>query len=301
VNSEEINVGDFVEVVNEGRNYDYYKDWATKYQLKSFLKGNPAHIGTKCKVVVKAPHGTYSDTLLGIEDTSGKQFIIGIEGVKKINKPFTLPEKFIMKSEDTSWLTTLVGDAYYCEATISKFHSGPYTEERLTKIIKECGYTIEPIEEANGVDGEGKPFNFTKEMLRPFMRVKTKNGSMWAVIPNVQDNVDDTLVLSSGNGWECFGTDFEEDYEKPYEAIEVYECPTSNYEMVDISKVGELIWKAYATGGVISEGFAEEIPNVENNVLQESNFEQRLKHIEDTLAAVNSKIANLQRNNTLFR
>lgn len=297
MNSEEINVGDFVEVVNEGRNYDYYKDWATKYQLKSFLKGNPAHVGTKCKVVVKAPHGIYRDTLLGIEDTSGKQFIIGIEGVKKIETyKSALPEKFKFKTNLDAEYDAVLSECkakYMVTWTNSSFHV-PYPVVEVSKFIKRGDWTI--LEEANGVDGSGKPFNFTKELLKPFMRVKTQNGQMWIVAPNQHKlDFDCDFALCTNEEWTEFFTDAgDASYagtNDGYEAVEVYDMPEYNIDMLVYGAVGPLLWKAYTTGGE----FPKEIPNVENNVPEASgNFEQRLKHIEETLAGVNAKIAELQ-------
>jgi hypothetical protein len=296
--NKEINVGDVVEVVNDGLQYTTYPEWADKYGLVRYVSYSCKGLSTDCtyKVVAKAKHLHHllKDVLLGIENDKGEQFIIGIAGVKKVETA-SLPEKFILKSDSDSWLTTFVNGEYHCEHTVSKYKYGPYTKEKVEGWLSDSGFTIDPIEEANGTDGNGKPLNFTKEMLKPLMRVKTKNGGMWVVVPNVQLSEDeesndsnDMHVLADLSEWLEFSTEVNDEYQP----IEVYEAPVINCHMLVPNRYGNLVWKAYATGG--------EIPNVENNFVEENNseepvennFEQRLKYIEEALAGLEAERVN---------
>jgi hypothetical protein len=82
---QEIKVGDIVRVIDWGRGYTTYEEWAKKNGLSEYRAGNDVVEGNLYEVVAKALHSEGSLwTLLGLEGEDGKQYIIGIEGVEKI-------------------------------------------------------------------------------------------------------------------------------------------------------------------------------------------------------------------------
>lgn len=84
---DDINVGDIVEVVNTGKVYYNYREWASRFALCNFVRNADPKEGVVYKVVAVAPHLNveYAYMLLGLEDLStGQHYIIGVEGVKKV-------------------------------------------------------------------------------------------------------------------------------------------------------------------------------------------------------------------------
>lgn len=83
-----IPVGSIVRVINTGENYTSYRGMARFMKLHSWVEG---HISASTKmdgvytVVAKALHErTEEGELLGLQDAEGRQFIIGIAGVRVI-------------------------------------------------------------------------------------------------------------------------------------------------------------------------------------------------------------------------
>lgn len=277
----EINVGDVVEVVEGSLQYTAYQKWADAHNMGEYQSSEDGlvKIGGDYKVIAKGSHFKWGHlVLLGIENDKGEQFIISIEGVKKIEAAMELPEKFILKDEDDVWLTTLVDGEYYYEHTVSKYSYGPYSKDKIIAWVAGGNFTIEPIEETNGTDAEGKPLHFTKDMLKPFMRVTAEIGGEIELTETFEYIVvehNGEKILARNGGW-C-----KIDYPE-VRILEVYHSPDHS-EVLNPSVKGSLIWKAYASGGVI--------PNIENSVEDNSseptgNFEQRLKHIEEALAGL---------------
>ena len=83
----EIKAGDWVEVIDEGKTYTMYKEWAAKHDLKNWRQGWTPSNGAKLEVVKVANHNAKNTTvLLGVQDPLNKwaTYIIGVEGVKRV-------------------------------------------------------------------------------------------------------------------------------------------------------------------------------------------------------------------------
>lgn len=83
---DDINVGDIVEVVDTGKVYATYREWAAHFALYNFVSKDNPKAGVMYKVVAVAPHlDHYVRMLLGLEDlTTGQHYIIEDKGVKKV-------------------------------------------------------------------------------------------------------------------------------------------------------------------------------------------------------------------------
>jgi hypothetical protein len=284
--SAEINIGDIVEVKNNGQIYSTYESWAVRYKLTNFIWGKSPCEGDVCKVVAKGPHTAShpeDNIILGIESEKGQHFIISTEGVEKI----TLPEKFKFKNLlGLDYAAELVGTQYEISRN-NNMMSVKFSPSLVKKYLDDKMWTI--VEDANGTNASGNPFNFTEDMLKPFMRVKTNNGKMWIVVPNVQvsgnkdsNDSNDLHILANKSGWVEFYTDTCKKYgehktevDDEYESIAVYKSPAYNREMLDPEEYGELVWKR----------------TEENQILKdENNFKQRLKYLEDTLDGVRKEV-----------
>jgi hypothetical protein len=124
---------------------------------------------------------------------------------------------------------------------------GFYSVEEVKDNIKKQEWVVV---EYNGTDATGAPLNFTKDMLKPFMRFRTgNNGQYIAVESEVVDDNGNTVVSTigaSGRGW----VEFElvnihcDDIGEEYRVMSVYEKPEGNGDIINPDKYGKLIWQA---------------------------------------------------------
>ena len=188
---EGIKVGDTVEVIDDGKIYPAYEEWAIRQNLAFWKYGGKPIEGSKLKVVAVDEHLLNKAILLGVQDPSTYvTYIIGVDGVKRVES--------------------------------------------------------EP--EANGVDAEGNPLNFTEDMLKPFQRVELRDRSgIHIVAHNVQSGYDTKWALIHKHGWNTFSTNRENrgsTEPSPFDVVAVYEAPGLNYELFDFDVKGKLVWTA---------------------------------------------------------
>lgn len=101
-----IKVGDYVEVVNTGYSYTTYQGMAEVMGLGRYISkdGRLPKLEEVYKVIALKKHPDSSTTtLLGIEAKGGEHYIIGLEGVKKVDK--------LEEEDDTVFK---VGEVYQC-------------------------------------------------------------------------------------------------------------------------------------------------------------------------------------------
>lgn len=81
-------VGDLVRVVDTGQSYTTYSEWATRNGLKNYQEGFDHELLDQVivEVVAVAPWGERDvhTILAGIQDTNGKQYIVGVIGLELV-------------------------------------------------------------------------------------------------------------------------------------------------------------------------------------------------------------------------
>ena len=83
-----VRIGDVVEVVNTGKNYSKYKEWATAYNLTHWKNGNRAANGERGVVVAVGDHSLHLNIKLcainihNVKNGNVRTVIIGQSGVK---------------------------------------------------------------------------------------------------------------------------------------------------------------------------------------------------------------------------
>ncbi len=117
---------------------------------------------------------------------------------------------------------SLSGTSYDYTSALANFNSGNW-------IIQE------PVA-CNGVDAKNNPLHFTKDMLKPSMRVTTKGHGDAIVMLNVHGDL--VLVLDRGTWNDIYGfnTGFDNSIDK------VFSAPSGHYNLLKIESKGGLIW-----------------------------------------------------------
>lgn len=85
---------------------------------------------------------------------------------------------------------------------------------------------------------------FTKEMVKPFMRIVTKGYGTWIAVPNVQEYTipdDGEIVMCGGGAGGWMDIDFERNDD--YQIVEVCTTPEHNVHMLNPDVCGDTIWK----------------------------------------------------------
>lgn len=77
-------VGDIVEVKNPEAIYNAYTMMAKMMSLQNFHEMCSPMTGDVCTVIAEEIHPRYSETLYGIKDKDGREFIIGERGIELI-------------------------------------------------------------------------------------------------------------------------------------------------------------------------------------------------------------------------
>lgn len=128
----------------------------------------------------------------------------------------------------------------------------------------------------NGVDKNGNPLHFTGDMLKPFMRVKLKNGTTYIAVPYERDG---GMALALSTGWTRFRTpDSEDVINANFVATEIYAHPDLAWTMFETEYTGELIWK-----------YKEP-----EEVKEPSEFDKRLAYLQTHIDAVKENLESLQ-------
>lgn len=83
-----IKVGDKVKIIDTGKLYSAYEDWAIKHKLTNWIRFTPKE-GTIGTVVAKGNHEDTLQTLLGVEIDNHYSIIIDKLGVVKVGDIFT--------------------------------------------------------------------------------------------------------------------------------------------------------------------------------------------------------------------
>lgn len=261
-----VNVGDKVKVVNRGKVYATYEEWAKKHGLSKFKPRREPDASQVFTVKAKGEHGwpAYNrEALLGIVGEEGEEFIIGEGGVEVV-KETNLPDEFVIRciatKEKYKFVKTSAGfDVIFENGRVSP---NLYSNELAEKLVKNSMYEIVEKRLANGVDADGNPMHFTKDMLKPFMRVETANGDMWIPAPNVQCPTDG-LVLAKPNGWLRLSDIEGEETLDEFRAKAVYDAPKVNGHLLNLNFKGKLIWQAESPERV---KLKEEIKSVEAEI-----------------------------------
>jgi hypothetical protein len=132
--------------------------------------------------------------------------------------------------------------------------------------------------EANGVDAEGKPFHFTKDMLKPFMRVATESGCTYIVAPASNKYLSETAIGDFiGVRAGCWLQLYFNNRDK-YSIKEVYEAPELNQSLMDPNSKGKLIWR-----------YVEPAKQI-----QKSEMQKQLEAVGDQIKALQDEYAKLQ-------
>lgn len=87
-----IKVGDWVEVVDEGKSYSTYPEWLYNRvdfeYVRKYIYGYYPCNGTVGKVIAIGPYGMAEDrTLVAFQTKNHNVYIVGQEGLKKVVKP----------------------------------------------------------------------------------------------------------------------------------------------------------------------------------------------------------------------
>lgn len=84
-------IGDKVVVIDGGKSYSSYDEWASRVGLNKWAEGNYLQNKDEGVVVAIAPWDTGSETILLAVEKDGKQYIIGAKGVEKYVKGTRTP------------------------------------------------------------------------------------------------------------------------------------------------------------------------------------------------------------------
>lgn len=173
----EIEVGDYVKVVNDGLCYPNYETWAREHCLTGFVRGDGGvylNSEEEYQVVVK---GSFSPTytqkiLLGIKARDGQEFIIDQEGVEKISDK-------------------------------------PTAQQEL------------------------------KDILKPFMRVELRNGSLF-IVANSPKQPENLIGVCVG-GWL---EEIKVEESNKFGVVKVYDAPSDIKGYLNPYIVGNLVWSS---------------------------------------------------------
>lgn len=208
-----IKVGDKVRIVNAGKTYDMYKDWAEKYGLTLFIDREVPNKGDIGEVIAVGNHM--------------------LEGMS---------------------------DRVLCAVRVRGVIDYIMEDKALEKV---------EVVKVNGVDGKDNPLNFTKEMVKPFMRLKMKNGNQYIAVPCNKRGIN--LVRENENH---MPVDFERS--DAWKITHVFDAPFLSHQALVPSLAGELLWKR------------------QENVQADNKFAERIAFFQTHIDAVKENLASLE-------
>lgn len=263
--AEQFKVGDWVEVVdNSCAPWEYTVGEVV--QVERVGEDGPSGFGNFLSIVGKEGSGMYT-----------KRF-------KKASPPLPDVFQFTWNHAPKAYTATKTKNGYDVTWADMGFPPARYSLQEIKGFIEQGIYKILPP--ANGVDGHGEPMHFTKDMLKPMMRVTTMNGDEWIAAESVQRSderyeVGDMIGVSN-DGFNKFydipdGDDFCRD---GYVINKVY-GPPHNYDLLNPSKKGPLIWKR-----------AEQPKAVEP---EPSPLQKRLDYLQVHIDAVKENVESLEK------
>lgn len=295
-------VGQRIRVVKCSQTYNTYDIWAKQYALSKWKRYYSPNNGDEGVVIAIGKHSfALSWVLLGVRSEDGTEYIIGANGVKIIED--RLPSFFTFKCASGVYdMHHVRGDKYICTGSGKKPLNKEYWNWKEHQIIRNLSSgdwkIIEQNKEeamANGVDKDGNPMNFTKDMLKPFMRVVTKSEGNWMVVPNAYSEGE--LCVSRFNfkggygGWNHFYTpDSEEAKEDvrsymPYAVVAIYAAPNNNNQVLNVEDLGELIWEYKSP---------EDLAANEALKVRKAYLQKQLEEVEENLASLKEELAALK-------
>ena len=254
---EQFKVGDWVEVVDNS--------------------GGPFHfkVGDVCQV--ESIEKYFNDPILRLVGHIGGMFS---SRFKKASPPLPDVFQFLYRTSSVVYTATKTGNKYTVTWPECGHSNAVYSVAGSTDSVRAGLWKIIPP--ANGVDGQNNPLNFTKDMLKPMMRVTTMNGDEWIVVDNVQKSYDDAVVGVRSSSFTTFYDDTagSEVYDR-YIVKEVYGCPSYNQYLFDPSQKGPLIWKR-----------AEQPKAAEP---EPSPLQKRLDYLQVHIGAVKENVESLEK------
>jgi predicted DNA-binding antitoxin AbrB/MazE fold protein len=266
-----IKVGDTVEVVDIGKHYSTFSEWADRHNLKQWEKHPTLYRGLTATVVAVDRHSESvpTTTVLGIQ-TNSKQYIIGVEGVKLIEG-----EK-MTKYVNRDGVMFEAGDKVkVVRIGMSRDPDGMgpgklYENAWMTSMDNSLGetFTIKSIG-SNGVyfvedDYQlGYPLNVLEKIkdtpypeLKPFQRVELRNGKKGII---VTDSVAGLRVVLDNGTWTS--AEFVKGFSSQHEIVKVFDVPVSTVNMLKQGEHGVLLWKAASDEQIAADKAIEEARN----------------------------------------
>lgn len=204
-----------------------------------------------------------------------------------------IPVKFTMGLQEDQIplyvLTLQEGGMYSCVSTKDdKYSFGPYNLNTVEGWLNGGVFTMteDLSNNSNGVDADGNPTkNFTKENLKPFMRVVLENGYEYIVVPNKEYGV---VGSNPDTGWMHMAlTDKEaEDAVISSEWLikYVYDAPYYAADMLEVSCFGELLWQRNEV----------EVEVEVANQLAVNPFQDRIDYFEVSIQALRDELEALK-------
>jgi hypothetical protein len=133
----------------------------------------------------------------------------------------------------------------YYAVKVNGSRVGLYTKEYITQKVEDGNWSIIAPIVANGVDGKGKPLNFTDSMLKPFQRVVTKGSGTY--ICAIQKEGDPIVLINTKNTTEVdwLGSTYinDKNTEEHFRAVAIYDIPSMCAYRLNSDELGELVWK----------------------------------------------------------
>lgn len=192
-----------------------------------------------------------------------------------------LPDKFQFKFFTDNDIYTVVkkGNEYLVTWSHGSAGSCTYSAEIIQRNIEKGNWIIQ--QEANGVDAEGNPLNFTVEDLKPFMRVVLRNNNRYIVCPS--HNGKEVHLVSNnnlvGHNDAYFDANAVGKTTTNFEIVKVYAQP-QYWEMLDVYEGGPLLWKA--------------TPKEESKEHDKDPFKERIEYFETNLKALSDELVALK-------
>lgn len=146
IDDSEIKVGDTVKVVANGYSYTTYTEMSEILGLTEYNRDVRPITHKDYKVVGVGTHNAYSDRIiLGIESSTGDQYLIGIDGVIKVDKDLEEKEELVELGR------SLFG---------TKIRVTPETSKLVQEAVFAAGGYGWPLNDPHKVRFEDKPYIF---------------------------------------------------------------------------------------------------------------------------------------------
>lgn len=183
-----------------------------------------------------------------------------------------LPKKFVMALENGSafskYTVEQIGDDAYRWTRESTGYNSVASREEVEAWLNVHGYKIVEVFEEETVYPE----------LKPFMRVETRNGNVYMVVPHTNES---GVALCREEGWmTAHFTNDKGECDDGYLIDKVQDAPKFAYQMLDLTYSGDIIWKREEE---------KEEPAVDEAI------KQRLEYFQTHIDAVKENLESLQR------